>query len=168
MGEKLLDDLFSGNFLNDITTNIEDTNKRSVAHSIRDHIKRGASINTIASYQTDALKTTLSFFRVAGRSRLTYKEDMAKKLIEVFGGDEDKHGKASRGEEEKVARRQENDNMILRNIKLEEDNVKMNRTHNEEVAMTTMEDYHQSIDDSFKDVKKVDSKEKKWSRSRIK
>ena len=125
-------------------------------------MKRGASVDAIASYKADALKTTLSFFRVSGRSRLTYKEDMAKRLIEVFGGDEDKHGKASRGEEEKVMRRQENDNMILRSIKVEENNaddyykaalegrkelVHMNKS-NGSYQETTMDDYRQSIKDS--------------------
>lgn len=111
---KKKDDLFD--IVGDLTTDFDAANKRAIAHSIRDHVKRGASVDTIASYKADALKTTLSFFRVSGRSRLTYKEDMAKRLIEVFGGDEDKHGKASRGEEEKVARRQEMDNLILKNI----------------------------------------------------
>ena len=89
----------------------------SVAREIRDRIKRGATVDDISWYKANTLKATLSFFRVSGRSKLTYKEDMAERLIEVFGdATEEKHGKASLNIEEKLKQRAEMDRLILRNI----------------------------------------------------
>lgn len=112
-----IDTSFMG-FLESLEDSEVDREKRPIiAEEIRDRIRKGASVDDISDYKSDTLKAVLSYFRVSGRSKLTYKEDMAKRLIEVFGDGEDKHGKASRNEEEKLKHRQELDNLIIRNIR---------------------------------------------------
>lgn len=99
--------------------NEDDIDVPTVAREIRRRIKNGASADDISWYKSKALKATLSFFRIDGRAKLTYKEDMAKALIEAFGGITDEHGKKSKkkNEEVKLAHNDELSKLIIRNIK---------------------------------------------------
>lgn len=108
------DDLFS--FIEGLD-NDEDFDVPTVAKEIRDRIKRGASVDDISWYKAKALKATLSFYRIDGRSRLTYKEDMAKALVKAFGGDTDEHGKRSKRNKEKEEHESDLTKLVIRNIK---------------------------------------------------
>ncbi len=109
------DDLFS--FIERLDRDEDDFDVPTVAKEIRDRIKRGASVDDISWYKAKALKATLSFFRIDGRAKLTYKEDMAKALVKAFGGDTDEHGKKSKRNKEKESHDDEMMNLVIRNIK---------------------------------------------------
>lgn len=111
------DDLMS--FIEKIDKDENDFDIPTVANEIRNRIKRGASVDEISWYKAKALKATLSYFRIDGRAKLTYKEDMAKELVKAFGGITDEHGKKSKLNNQKEKRDHNDDmmNMVIRNIK---------------------------------------------------
>lgn len=90
-----------------------------VAEEIKNKIIRGETVDSISRYTHKALRNTLSFFRVSGRSNLTYKEDMAKRLVEVFGHGTDDSGKKSKKikDKDKIKDEIELTRMIIRDIK---------------------------------------------------
>lgn len=57
-----------------------------MAREIRERIETGASkIDIENGYAHKTLQETLAYFRIADRSKLTCKEDMAARLVQVFG-----------------------------------------------------------------------------------
>lgn len=115
-----IDVSFVDYFLQNELSEVDSHLKSTVAKEIRDRIRNGATVDDISEYKSSTLKSVLSFFRVSGRSTLTYKEDMAKRLVEVFGEGEDKHGKKSLKKKEEERRRQEMDNLVIKRIKKDE------------------------------------------------
>ena len=99
--------------------NGKDIDVPTVAKEIRERIKQGASVDDISYYQVKTLKATLSFFRIDGRSKLTYKEDMAKALVEAFGEGKDEHGKKSKEKNKKKKQDDEDDlsRLVIKTIK---------------------------------------------------
>lgn len=97
----------------------DEVNIPIVANEIKNRIIKGASVNNISQYRHKALKNTLSYFRVSGRATLTYKEDMAKRLVEVFGQGTDESGKKSKKikDKKKIDDDIEITRMIIRDIK---------------------------------------------------
>lgn len=73
-----------------------DKNISIIAHEIKRRIENGATVDQIAWYKSKTLKDVLSFFRIDGRSRLTYKEDMAERLVSVLGSVTDDTGLRSK------------------------------------------------------------------------
>ncbi len=73
-------------------TNLEQHHVPIVARELRDRIKDGAGVDALCWYKAKALRDTLSFFRIVGRSKLTTKEEMAEALVLAFGDGEDNYG----------------------------------------------------------------------------
>lgn len=79
---KLLDDLMTkGGGIIDFTEKLDFT---AISHTIKMEIENGATVEEIASYRSESLKAALSYYNVEGRSKLTYKKDMAEALIKVL------------------------------------------------------------------------------------
>lgn len=82
----ILNELMEGTGLIDFEEKID---FRLVANTIKMEIENGATVEEISSYRTESLKSAMSYFNIEGRSRITYKKDMAIKLIEVLGSKKD-------------------------------------------------------------------------------
>ncbi len=68
----------------------------TVAREIRNRIEKGALLDDIVQYKRETLRKTLSYFRVANRSKLATKEEMAGCLINAFRYGKNEYGDKSR------------------------------------------------------------------------
>lgn len=68
----------------------------TVAREIRNRIEKGTSIDDISNYKRETLRMTLSFFRVADRSKVGTKEEMAQLLVNAFRHGKNEYGDKSR------------------------------------------------------------------------